>query len=417
MKLYDCIIIGGGAAGLTAAIQLGRQKCSVLLIEQCKELGKKLYATGNGRCNFSNSYYDDQTYRGDSTFANAVYQQFTYGNTLLFMHSIGVLQQERGGCFYPYTNQAKTVVEAMIASLPMDYVELCLDRIVQKVERTSDRIYHVSTSYGEFDGKCILLACGGKASVAFRREPYNGYALAEQLGHSTTAVYPALCALVAEDSKDFFWKGIRANAALRLYGEEACQEPVSPFTKGEIQFTDYGISGIPVFQISRYAALELGAKNRVYAQLDFLPEYSYRDLILLLNQAQFDSNTTLLRYLCGYVQEPLAKAILTRCQLDAHMPIMSCSRKLWEKLMGTAKQFVIPITGTADWEHAQVTAGGVETRLIEENTMESKISLGCFFAGEMLNVDGTCGGYNLQFAFSSAMVAVKGIIKRLEKMV
>lgn len=416
MKRYDCIIIGGGAAGLTAAIQLGRHKRSVLLIEQCKELGKKLYATGNGRCNFTNSHYDEQTYRGDGAFANAIYEKFPYGNTLLFMHSIGVLQQEKDGYFYPYTNQAKTVVTALIQALPEDFVELCLDRVVKKVVRTEEKIYHVTTSYGEFEGKCILLASGGRASTSFAPEDKAGYSLAEQLGHNITPLYPALCALHGEAAKSYEWKGIRANASVRLYKDAGCEEPLGPLCQGELQLTDYGISGIPVFQVSRYAAAALGEGESVYAQIDFLPEYSYRDLAVLLNQAQFSEKVTILQYLCGYLQEPLARAVIAGSSLQPENPITSCTREQWEGLMRCAKQFVLPITGTAGWNQAQVTAGGVETRLIDSGTMESKISLGCFFAGEVLDVDGTCGGYNLQFAFSSAMVAAQGIEARLEKM-
>lgn len=409
---YDCIVVGGGAAGMTAAIALGRKGKQVLLIEQCKELGKKLLATGNGRCNFTNSHYDRDTYRGDALFAKAVYEQFPYYKTLQFMHSIGVLQREKDGYYYPYTNQAKTVVQAMLHALDCSGVTLCPDRIVRNITKTEMGVFHVTTSYGDFDGKTVLLACGGKASSYFKQEPSYGYGLAKQLGHSLTPLYPALCAMtVKEDTRTL--KGIRLTGAIHLYSDKALEEPASPLVQGELQLTGKGISGIPAFEVSRFAAQELGEGGMVYAVVDLLPEYSYQDLRLLLSQAEFDADTTVLTYLCGYVQPVMADWLLKQIGYSGDTKLAQLSEKKWLDIMTKMKQLCFEVTGTGDWETAQVTAGGVETSGINSGTMESKCCPGCFFAGEMLNVDGTCGGYNIQFAISSAMVAVEGIMAAL----
>ena len=408
---YDCIIVGGGTAGMTAAITLGRNQKQVLLIEQCKELGKKLLATGNGRCNFTNSYYDRDTYRGDALFAKEVYEQFPYYETIKFMHSIGVLQREKDGYYYPYTNQSKTVVQAMLHALDCSGVTLCPDRIVRNITKTEEGVFHVTTSYGSFDGKTVLLACGGKASSYFKQEDSYGYELSKQLGHSITPLYPALCAMtVKEDIKAL--KGVRLLGSIHLYADKALDQPISPLTQGELQLTTNGISGIPAFQVSRYAAQELGEGKTVYAMVDLLTEYSYEDLKLLLSQAEFGTDTTIANYLCGYVQPVVADWILKRLPYSSNIPLSKLSEEEWLALMTKVKQLRFEITGVSDFHHAQVTAGGVDTEDIDPATMESRCCPGCFFAGEMLNVDGTCGGYNIQFAISSAMVAVNGIMNR-----
>ncbi len=412
--VYDCIIVGGGAAGITASIELGRKGYKVLLIEQLKELGKKLYATGNGRCNFTNSQYDETSFRGDSAFANRVYEQFTYVNTITFMRSIGILEQQKQGYYYPYTNQAKTVVNAMINAQSKDNVTLCTDRIVKEIKLTKKHIYHVTTSYGKYDARCVLLACGGKASVYFKREPYNGYKLAESLGHTIISTFPALCALHIPNGKAFNWKGLRARAALSLYEGKKMKNHIYAKSDGEVQFTEKGISGIPVFQISRYANELLKQNKEVYIKLDFLPDYSVKDLAAMLNQTKFESDATVLNYLSGYISYPLCDLVCKRSDVDKEKPILTITDKEFDSIINIVKGFVVEITGSEDFDHAQVTAGGVDTAGISSDTMESVLSPGCFFAGEILNVDGTCGGYNLQFAFSSAMVAARGIEKRIK---
>ena len=410
--MYDCIIVGGGVAGMTAAIVLGRSKKKVLLIEQCKELGKKIYATGNGRCNFTNSYYDEEVYRGEEkAFAQQVYAQFPYTDTISFMHSIGVLQQEKNGYFYPYTNQAKTVVAAMIAAIDQNYVTLCLDRIVKQIQKKK-QYFHVTTSYGEFDAKTVLLAMGGKAMPSLPKETFLGYTLAQQLGHRITSLVPALCALYGKGDWLKQWKGIRANGAICLYSDKLCTKAISPKSTGELQLTDYGVSGVPVFQISRYAAKELQQCKEVYGTIDFLPEYSVEEITNWKTQSAYLQDVTVLLFVKGCLQETLAKIVLAKSQIQETQKLAALSETQWNALLRQIKQFPITIYKTADFDRAQVTAGGVATAEIVPQTMQSKVVEGIYFAGELLDVDGTCGGYNIQFAISSAQVAAKAIAQR-----
>ena len=407
--VYDCVIVGGGAAGLTAAIVLGRQKKKVLLIEQCKELGKKLYATGNGRCNFTNSYYDKEVYRGeDAEFANIVTKQFTYQDTIRFMHSIGVMHQVKDGYYYPYTNQAKTVVNAMITAIDPNFVTFCIDRIVKSVTKM-EKGFHIVTSYGEFDATTVLFATGGKAALSLRKEPFHGYDMAKQLGHSITAVVPALCPLYSSDSNLKDWKGIRLNGSVQIFSDKALKEPISPAAAGELQLTDYGISGVPVFKISRYASMYLHQNECVYAKIDMLPEFAIEDLASLKKEYISNPENTVMDYLNTYFLETISKMILNRANLTSTIRFLDLTQKQWMTLIHTAKNWRMRITGTADFERAQVAAGGVSTQEIDPDTMESKIVKGLYFAGELLDIDGTCGGYNIQFAISSAQIAANAI--------
>lgn len=423
--IYDCIIVGGGAAGLSAAVMLGRQQKQVLLIEQCKELGKKLYATGNGRCNFSNTYFDENVYRGDSEFANEVYQKADTNHMIAFMHSLGILEQEKDGYLYPYTNQAKTVVEGLIRALDEQYITQCLDRIVKKIHKKENELFEVETSYGVFEGKTVLLCCGGVASTFMKKEPYHGYKLAEFFGHTVTDVYPALCAMYSKDAKVYGWKGVRANASVQLFLDQGCKQSISPVVSGELQLTDKGISGIPTFQVSRYGASYIDQGTPIYAKLDFYPEKSVKELALIwinsMKCNQTIAKQSLKDALTGMMHPVLVDDFCNNYWKHSQL-VDYVNRKVFEldeeqmkALFATIKEFVLKIDGIAGFENAQVTAGGVETNMIDVDTMESNLESGVFFAGEMLNVDGTCGGYNIQFAYSSAVVACDGIVKRLEQ--
>lgn len=412
MKQYDCIVIGGGASGLAAAISLGRKKKSVLIIEQCKELGKKLYVTGNGRCNFTNSCYNKDSYRGTHPeFAKQVYKQFTYKDTIQFMHSIGVLTMEKDGYYYPYTNQAKTVVQQLINSLPKEYITLALDRVALTITKKTSGSYHIHTSYGEYEASHILLATGGMASPSDKRYEYIGYTLAEQLGHHTVAPCPALCALFSTKNH-LKWKGIRANASLCICRDSEGMEPVSPVLSGEVQFTDYGISGVPTFQLSRYAAKILQHSVPVYAVIDFFPQYESKELLHFFFDSISQKECTLLETLCGFLQEPLAKILIAASGLTEQFPAKQLKPENWEKLISILKHYVLPIEKTADFSKAQVTAGGVATEEIDVYTMESRYSKNAYIAGELLDIDGTCGGYNLQFAFATGIIAANAITSK-----
>lgn len=418
--IYDCIVVGGGAAGLSAAVMLGRRQKQVLLIEQCKELGKKLYATGNGRCNFSNTYFDKDVYRGDANFANSVYQKADTDSMVGFMRSIGVLEQEKDGYLYPYTNQAKTVVEGLIRALDEQYVTQCLDRIVKKIHKKENELFEVETSYGVFEGRTVLLCCGGVASTFMKKEPYHGYELAESFGHTVTDVYPALCALYSKDAKSYNWKGVRANGSVQLFVDVNCKEAISPKQTGELQLTDKGISGIPTFQLSRYGAQYLMNGQALYAKIDFCQNKSVDELIAIWKNAVECANHTFAKQVVKEALLGLLHPVLVELVCGMHPSIVDCtiadlSQEQMDALFTSAKGFVLKLDSMAGLESAQVTAGGVDTSTINVDTMESKLESGVFFAGEMLNVDGTCGGYNIQFAYSSAVVACDGIVTRLEQ--
>lgn len=399
--IYDCIIVGGGAAGMCAAITLARSNKQVLLIEQCKELGKKLSVTGNGRCNFTNSYYEEDSYRGDPSFAKEVIKQRDHEATRSFFRSIGIMDQERDGYYYPYTNQARTVVNCFLSALQQEGVTVLADRIVRQVIRKKYG-YHVITSYQDFDARAVLLACGGKASAFFKEESF-GYRLAQDLGHTVTPLFPALCALYVKEDITAL-KGIRLTGAVTIYRDKERKHPVSPKKTGEIQFTRDTISGIPTFQVSRYAAQILAEQKVCYASVDFFPymeKEALADWFCLKKDHSAWSKKELLRHCSGMLLDPVAELLVSNGA---------------EQFLSRCKAYPFTITKTKPMKEAQVTAGGICTAEVDVKTMASKESDGLFLAGEMLDVDGTCGGYNLQFAFATGSIAAEGMKKYLEKL-
>ncbi len=399
--IYDCIIVGGGAAGMCAAITLARSNKQVLLIEQCKELGKKLSVTGNGRCNFTNSYYGGDCYRGDPSFAKEVIKQRDHEATRSFFRSIGIMDQERDGYYYPYTNQARTVVNCFLSALQQEGVTVLADRIVRQVIRKKYG-YHVITSYQDFDARAVLLACGGKASAFFKEKSF-GYRLAQDLGHTVTPLFPALCALYVKEDITAL-KGIRLTGAVTIYRDKERKHPVSPKKTGEIQFTRDTISGIPTFQVSRYAAQILAEQKVCYASVDFFPymeKEALADWFCLKKDHSAWSKKELLRHCSGMLLDPVAELLVSNGA---------------EQFLSRCKAYPFTITKTKPMKEAQVTAGGICTAEVDVKTMASKESDGLFLAGEMLDVDGTCGGYNLQFAFATGSIAAEGMKKYLEKL-
>ena len=383
---------------MCAAITLARNNKQVLLIEQCKELVKKLSVTGNGRCNFTNSYYGGDCYRGDPSFAKDVIKQRDHEATRSFFRSIGIMDQERDGYYYPYTNQARTVVNCFLSALQQEGVTVLADRIVRQVIRKKYG-YHVITSY---HARAVLLACGGKASAFFKEESF-GYRLAQDLGHTVTPLFPALCALYVKEDITAL-KGIRLTGAVTIYQDKERKHPVSPKKTGEIQFTRDTISGIPTFQVSRYAAQILAEQKVCYTSVDFFPymdKEALADWFCLKKDHSAWSKKELLRHCSGMLLDPVAELLVSNGA---------------EQFLSRCKAYPFTITKTKPMKEAQVTAGGICTAEVDVKTMASKESDGLFLAGEMLDVDGTCGGYNLQFAFATGSIAAEGMKKYLEKL-
>jgi len=401
---YDVIIAGAGAAGLVAAIAAARKGKSVLIIEKNTKAGKKILATGNGKCNFTNLHQTPECYRSeDSKFAMKVLSNFDLNKTLNFFENLGIFPKERNGYVYPFSEQASSVVSVLLMECERLKVEISYNEKVKSVIRPDFTVVTVRPDNTEaiYYGKKLIIATGGCASPNLGSDG-SGYQLAKSFGHSIVKPLPALVSLKSPDKFCKTVSGVRTQAKVTAY---ASSKPLSQ-EEGEIIFTDYGISGIPVMQLSRFVSKALDKKEEVFLILDFFKEYTNDELKKLLTvRCSQNPNKTLEEMLIGLFNNKLNYILIKEAKLD---PVLKCKRLSKadiNKLAGQIKNFKIRISDTNSFDFAQVTAGGVSTSEINPDTLESKKKKNLYFAGEIVDVDGTCGGYNLQWAWSSGYIA------------
>ena len=400
---YDIIIIGAGASGLIAAITAARQGSSVLVIEQKDKAGKKILATGNGKCNFTNKIQTPECYRSDdSAFAMKVLSCFDVVSTLRFFSELGILPKERQGYYYPNSEQAASIVAVLLMECERLKVTF---RYNERVTDVKKPYYTVITENSEklqkyFSTK-LILAAGGCASPKLGSDG-SGYQLAKRLGHTLIKPLPALVQLKSPDKYFKTISGVRVNASVAAWISD---KPIIK-EQGEILFTDYGISGIPIMQISRFVAKALDRGDKIHLTLDYLPEYSINDLIEHLNKRiQLNPSKTLEEMLVGLFNHKLSYIIIKEAKLDPYKPAKQLTKQELEQLAQNIKGFKMKINATNSFENAQVCAGGISTKEIDNTSMESMKSKGLYLVGELVDVDGTCGGYNLQWAWSSGYLA------------
>jgi len=405
--LRDIIIVGGGASGLIAAVILARHDKEVTLLEHNDKIGRKILATGNGKCNFTNQLQDESCYRGENpNFAWNLIQKNGPEAFLSFFDSIGIVPKNKNGYYYPYSEQASTVVESLQLELSYRKVKVKCQEHVTDISPI-DGGYSVSTKAYTYQAKKVILACGGKATPVLGADG-SGYELAIKLGHTITPLFPALVGLKVENKNKQKLAGIRAKAKITLMISN--KEATSEF--GEIQFTAYGISGIPVFQISRYVANALIVSEKVEAILSLLPDITKDELLVYFeNQGTINAYKTILQTLQNLMDVRLAETILEYAGLNAKKRMGEIEKEELENLTSCIKAFRQRIIGTNGYEQAQVTGGGVDTQEINQETLESNYHKGIYMTGELMDVDGTCGGYNLQWAFTSGYIAAMNALK------
>ena len=406
---FDVVVIGGGAAGLMAAISAARAGAKVVILEHKEKTGKKILSTGNGKCNYTNEKQDITCYRGEHPdFVMPVFKQFGFPETVAFFEEIGVTPKVKNGYYYPASEQATAVLEVL--RLEANYLrvkEVCECEI--KTVKQSDEGFSLGTSTGNYVGKSVIFAIG---LLAAPKSGSDGSAFQhiEKLGHHFIDVVPALVPL---QGKQAFFKqiaGIRAEIRAVLYVEN---EEIA-FEYGELQLTDYGVSGIPIFQLSRYATKALKAGKRVHIMLDFLPNMSLEDAVTLFEKRlhKAEQKKTICECFVGLFNRKLAEVLIKEAGISLGDSPKKLSDEQIERLATIAKGLRVDITGSKSFEQAQVCAGGVDTEEICAETMESKIVPGVYFAGELVDIDGMCGGYNLQWAWSSGYIAGLHAAKR-----
>lgn len=396
---YDVMIAGGGASGMMAAITAASNGNRVLLLERMEKLGKKIFATGNGRCNISNRYMDENSYRGGLPhFPYSMLEEFGVYELIEFFESLGMLMTEINGYYYPASLQAAAVVDTLVSKIQNLSVDVITGFEVKRAEKRKDT-FRVYGNGKVFEGSNLILATGGCAQEKLGSNG-SGYLLAKSFHHSITDTFPALVALEAKGKYFSLISGVRNVSRLIVYanGEMIAKE------QGEVQFTKYGISGIPVFQISRFAIDALRRKKKVKVILNLMPN----QMTLPETAAEFLKNCpykSVEEFFQGFLNKKLVYGILKRLHISPEKSVRKMTEQEFTQIISMIQSFEVEITGYKGYDMAQVTAGGVSVKEVIQGTLESKILKGLYIIGELLDVDGTCGGYNLQWAFTSGYIA------------
>ena len=406
----DCIIIGGGASGLAAASALTAAGADTAIIERLDRVGKKLLSTGNGRCNLSNAVMDADCYGCAAPFVRRVYDATPPGEVMRFWDALGLMTACEDGRIYPRTMAASSVLDALRAGCTRARLIAPAQAISLRPGRRSGMT--VSLSDGQtLSAPAVLAAMGGSAAPHLGTDG-AGTQLLGGLGHSVTPLYPALVQLRCVHPALRALKGLRTQAALTLEidGHEAAHET------GELLFADYGVSGVCVFQLSGMAAQALGEGQSVRLLVNLLPDVPGNALPGWLDARidRFpDRGTQAL--MTGVLPRLLAQSVLRQAQLEPDAPAASLTRREKAALLDALRAFPLAVTGTQGFRSAQVTRGGVALDEVDPGTMRSRLFDGLYLAGEVLDVDGPCGGYNLHFAVASGLTAAKAILARLQK--
>ena len=391
-------IIGAGASGMAAALAAAENSgVQVLLMERQARVGRKLSATGNGRCNLTNLHANHTGYHGeDPGFAATALIRYDVEDTLAWFSQMGLVTvAEESGRVYPYSDQANSVVDVLRFALEKENIQLLTGFEVTKIKIT-DGGFRVESQEDSLECDKLIVACGGLAGTKLGGS-MSGYKLLQSLGHCSTKLRPTLVQLKSDWSGCAGLKGVRANCRAKIlhngnvYSESA----------GELQFTDYGLSGPVIFEISRDVCRE---KGNWVCNLDFLPHMEAESLKTMLHNRR-NSRLTAADLLTGILHNRLGRMLTQAVGISGYVPVSQLEDCEIEEVCKAVKGFDISLTEPMGMDSAQVTAGGVFTEGFEPTTMESKLIPGLYACGEVLDIDGDCGGYNLQWAWSSGRLA------------
>ena len=391
-------IIGGGASGMAAAIAAAENPdVQVVLLERQSRLGRKLLATGNGRCNLTNIHASAGSYHGDMPeFASPALKMLGPEATLKRFRGLGLYTvTEDSGRVYPYSDQANSVVDVLRFALEKSNIQVRLGFEVDRIKKT-EAGFMISCGSETLECQRLIIACGGLAGTKLGGS-MSGYKLLRSMGHKCTKLRPTLVQLKSGWSGTAALKGVRANCHAAIYQDDRLHSQ----STGELQFTEYGLSGPVIFEISRDACQGSGQWRCV---LDFLPEYTEENLAAELCRRR-NSDLPASELLTGILHNRLGRVIVQWAGISQNCPISALSEQECLAVAGAVKEFPVDITEPLGMDSAQVTAGGIVTKDFDPQTMQSRLVSGLYACGEVLDIDGDCGGYNLQWAWSSGFVA------------
>lgn len=401
MREKRVAIIGAGASGLVAAITAAQRGLEVELFEKSSKAGRKILATGNGRCNITNENISVENYHGrQPSFVKEALKRFSSAEVQKFFSTLG-LEMTRGakGRLYPMSLQSSSVVDFLSHEAKRLGVRFHLSSEVQHVEKNAALFRVIGEEFSR-DFDTVLIASGSLAMPALGSSE-SGYSFAKQFGHTIENPFASLVQLISDDHFLTEASGVKIDADLEIFVESEPKMRV----RGDLLFTNYGLSGSAILDISRHASFAISKKRDVKIRIDLLPKLTASELkSLLQKRAQLSHNLPVELWLNGIIHKKLIKLIFAQAKLSMAQNI---NTKIVHKLAYTLKNLEIVIKETKGVKSCEVMAGGVATKDIDPKTMQSKLVKGLFFSGEVLDIDGDCGGYNLHFAWASGMLAGK----------
>ena len=391
-------IIGGGAAGMAAALAASeKENVQVILLERQARVGRKLAATGNGRCNLTNLHANKGGYHGeDASFARFALEKYNVEETLAWFRLLGLFTvAEDSGRVYPYSDQANSVVDVLRFALEKSNIRLETGFEVEKVKKNGE-VFCIEGTNGTVECDKLIVACGGLAGTKLGGS-MSGYKLLRSFGHKCTKLRPTLVQLKSSWPGAASLKGVRANCHAQILhdGEVYAQ------SKGELQFTEYGLSGPVIFEISRDVCAERGQWT---CRLDLLPEIDENTLKAELLRRK-KTNLPVSELLTGILHNRLGRVLTKNVGISDYVPVAQLEDYEIDSVCKAVKAFEVTLTEPMGMDSAQVTAGGIVTKEFNPFSLESKLVPGLYACGEVLDIDGDCGGYNLQWAWSSGRLA------------
>ncbi|MDO4438182.1 MAG: aminoacetone oxidase family FAD-binding enzyme [Eubacteriales bacterium] len=401
------LIIGAGAAGLAAGISAAANGAEVCIIEHSEKAGTKLLMTGNGHCNYTNTDVSPKHYHGDGIFVREVLNNFGYEDCINFFRSLLIMPKikkysyDDTGYVYPWSGEATSVRNALLEKLNSLNVKLYTNTKPEEIIFSENEGFTVKTSKGSYKADSLIVATGSNAYPKTGSDS-SFYRFIKDFGHNFYTFMPALSMIKSNDALLKEIKGVRVEADVKLmvYSDN---DMMMYDERGEVQFNENGISGIPVMQLSRYVPIFLQRRYSLWLTISLLPKLSSDELYeLLKDRYKIVKENGYPEYmmLSGLIPEKLQRALIEECKIDFEL-----EDEYIKELVKNIKELKFEVSKAPSFDQAQVCSGGVDTFEIDQLTMESKLVKNLYFVGEVLNIDGNCGGYNLHFAFATGYIA------------
>jgi len=408
LNVYDLIIIGGGASGIMAAITASQYSEKILIIEKNNRIGKKVLVTGNGRCNYTNTLLKSTDFNNPD-FVQQIFKQFSVEDTIAFFETLGIEPKyEDGGKTYPLSEQSSSFLDVFLYELALRNIPVELNQEIISVIKKGDVFKITSSSNNVYLSKKVILSTGGK-SMPLTGSNGSGLELAKNIGHHITEVFPALVKMKIDSPYLKQLSGVKINTQVDLLVDDKIVQTEN----GDILFANYGISGPTVLELSRKANENLinGSEVNVrIALIQSLPKSKIIERFENFKYREIDQS------LIGLVNKRFINVLIKQAGIEKNNYIVSDipKPKLF-RLVDLLFDWRLRVIGSLGFDDSQVTAGGIDLLEVEDKTLESKLVKGLYFCGEVLDVDGRCGGFNLQWAWSSGYVAALSASRSLQK--